>query len=191
MTCKLRRKLRPLPVWRAEDIDLETSRESSVAFGSIEVREYTRILAGDHTEIPNSLAIGWDFNQSRPVSVDDVTSSLEKEQVVKSKASSGRNLLQRISSSANPVRRSSSIQKASQSTLEPKTTKERREILKEFGYSKKELSDAETERIQKLCTLYPQFKGRFSFPKGGVSVGALQSLNGLFNSSATKNRHAR
>ncbi len=62
LTCKLRRMVKPLPVWKKVDIDLD-SKEWSVTFGSIEVREYNRILAVVDTDVVNGLAIGWEYKQ--------------------------------------------------------------------------------------------------------------------------------
>ena len=44
--------------------------DSAVCFGTTEVREYERVL-GDHPHLSIGLAIGWDYQEQDPVSVDD------------------------------------------------------------------------------------------------------------------------
>jgi glutamine synthetase len=65
---RLQQRMRPLPVWRCEDVDLE-SKESSVEFGSIEIREYNREL-GVYADLKNGLALGWEYEQQAPIPVD-------------------------------------------------------------------------------------------------------------------------
>lgn len=48
----------------------------SVSFGSVIVREYERVI--DSTSIYMGLALGWDFNESSPIPVDDDTSPSPK-----------------------------------------------------------------------------------------------------------------
>jgi hypothetical protein len=62
------------PSSRSSSTSLSTqdSRRSSVSFGSIEVREFDRIV-GDHPDVSNGppLSIGWEFVQDEAVTVDE------------------------------------------------------------------------------------------------------------------------
>jgi hypothetical protein len=124
------------------DIDLD-SREWSVTFGSIEVREYNRNL-GENPDVSNGLAIGWEYEQHEPVPVDDYKIDEEP-----SPKPSKRNRCVQVLMKLSPTSR----RRPFRNHLESKTTQERLKILKVFGYSKQELSLAEKVRIQKLRLL--------------------------------------
>jgi hypothetical protein len=151
LTCKLRRMVKPLPVWKkvgTADLD---SRERSITFGSIEVREYKRILSVvAYPNVVNGLAIGWEYKQDEPVPVDDYKSA-DKPAPKPSKPNRCVQVLMNLSSSST-----SKSRRRLRNCLESKTTQERLHILKNFGYSKQELSLVENERLQKQRLLSPK-----------------------------------
>jgi hypothetical protein len=52
-----------------------TTQERTVSFGSIQVREYERILESSHSEVPMALAIGWKYKQHRDTKVSSSEST--------------------------------------------------------------------------------------------------------------------
>jgi hypothetical protein len=141
MSCKLRRMLRPLPIWKIdEDIDRD-SRNSSITFGAVEIREYNRVL-GEHSDIYYSLALGWEYHEQEPISVEEYKSEVEPPTSKETSSKNRFGIFKKLSRSKS--------QRPFKNHLEPTTRHERMKILKYFGYSKEELNGAEKERVQKL-----------------------------------------
>lgn len=145
--CKLRRRLRPLPVWEKIDTD-PTERECSVTFGTVEVREFDRMVC-DNTDVANGLAIDWGYTQQQNISVDDYKNA-EKRLPSGSQPNKCLRLFRKLNMSASSMQ-----SRPSQNKLEPKIAFERLKILKAFGYSNEELHLAEKERLRKLTLEWP------------------------------------
>ena len=142
VTCKLRRKVRPLPVWvkKVDQVNLD-SRKRTVSFGSVQIREYERII-GAYKCIPNSLALGWDYDQKPETLVNGYKPSQQSDGglIILNPCL---HVFKKLSSSASP-----STPKSEK--VSPKSTQEKLQILKGFGYTKQELFDAEKERLKKI-----------------------------------------
>jgi hypothetical protein len=137
---RLQQRMRPLPVWRCEDVDLE-SKESSVEFGSIEIREYSREL-GAYSDLKNGLALGWEFKQHDPIPFDQYQ---KKESVPKQPSPRGG-----LKRALKKLKGATTEEEPVYPGLAPTTTNERQKILAGFGYSKEEITKAEDERLRKL-----------------------------------------
>ena len=132
--------MRPLPVWKCEDIDLDT-RECSIEFGSIEIREYSREL-GVYSDLKNGLALGWDYEQHAPIRVSDYQKQEKPKQPVESRGG--------LKKALKKLKGSSVEERPVCTGIMPTTTNERQKILTGFGYSKDEIERAERDRLQKL-----------------------------------------
>lgn len=131
---RLKQRMRPLPVWRiSDDIDLssESSRESIVEFGSVEIREHSREL-GVYSDLKNGLALGWEYEQHEPIPIDEY----EKENNDNDES---------CSSTSSTAKRG-----GGGGDMSPTSTRERLQILAEFGYSREEIKKAEKERIKQV-----------------------------------------
>jgi len=120
-----------------------------VSFGTIEIREYNRVLDGDYIDVRHALTIGWEFEQGALISIQEIAGNLGRPRL----SSDDR----KLSSSSNLGDTTPCVQ-TSKATIAssgngyaiPKCKEERKRILCEFGYSKKELAQAEKDRIRRL-----------------------------------------
>lgn len=133
-----------------------------VSFSTIEIRAYNRILDGDYTDVRHALTIGWEFEQRPPISLQAMEGSTESHRLSqddrKLSSSSSSSSLWELAMSKSTS--SLSLPVSSGFAL-PKCKEERKRILCDFGYSKKELAQAEKERIRRLKGKPPK-----NHPKG-------------------------
>jgi hypothetical protein len=98
-----------------------TKQERVVSFGSIQVREYERILESSHSDVPMALAIGWKYNQHRDTDV----SSWETTDYL------------------------TIVMRAGRSTrMSPALHTERFHLLKRYGFQSRKIMEFERTRIQ-------------------------------------------
>ena len=143
---RLQQRMRPLPVWSYESSSDSESKESSVEFGSVEIREYCREL-GPYLYLENGLAIGWEYQQHRPISLNEYEKEEQQSKELKKKSSERGGFKRAFKKLGG----SSEEETAKDSGIyNPTTPKERKKILETFGYSKQELDRVERARLQKL-----------------------------------------
>ena len=120
---------------------------SMVSFSTIEIREYNRVLDSDCIDVRHALTIGWEFEQCPPISLQDMACHPLSSDDQKSSSSCS----SLSETSSEPGSASSSLASSSGTGYAiPKCKEERKRILCEFGYSKKELAQAEKDRIRRL-----------------------------------------
>lgn len=117
-----------------------------VSFGTIEIREYNRVLDGDNIDVRHALTIGWEFEQCPPISMQDEINSESSNSSLSETTTSTNKSLSASSCSSS----SSSSSFSSSGYAIPRSKDERKRILYNFGYSKKELTQAEKDRIRRL-----------------------------------------
>jgi hypothetical protein len=119
---------------------LDASRDypnRHLSFGNIQVREYGRVI-NDDPDVSIGLALGWKYYQEEAIPVDHY----EKDLTSARKSTSSR--------VSKMMRSIAGFKRCPQMLIELTTTTQRFKILSEFGYSPKELLDAERQRHQKL-----------------------------------------
>ena len=154
---RLQQRMRPMPTWNCSTTSsfdssesssshcsnsdkTSHSRQSCVGFGSIEIREYNREL-GMYDDIPSSLSLGWEYTQQAQIPVD----RHEEEKRI-----TDREPKTKRKTTASKKWPNFSSKETSACVLPlgamPTTTKQRKRILKEFGYSKREIERNQVDR---------------------------------------------
>jgi hypothetical protein len=159
MCQRLKQKMRPLPVWRIDRGESELhAKKSSIRFGSVEIREYNRELgAYSDVDLDYGLALGWGYQQRPAIPLDQHQIETRTTQISKSlqngglqrvakKMSSRRSSRRRVGVAVDDKKKKKKTKKKSDYGLQANTTSERRNILRGFGYSREEISEAEFER---------------------------------------------
>lgn len=123
-----------------------TSRSSSISFGTIQVREYNRVVGEEFLDVSNALAIGWEFAQLQAMPLEE----FEKLQQVKIDQALQKQW------DAMPATMKYKL-RMNVPSGPPKLSKvgceRRKRILASFGYTSQELKQAEKERKRKLSGL--------------------------------------
>ncbi len=112
-------------------------RTCSISFGTIEIREYNRVLVGDPMNVSHALAIGWEYEQHPAVPLG----AFEQEQQYPQQ------IIQQDLYSH--LRRQKGV-----ATRQCRAKRWR--ILNSFGYTRKELAQAEKERQRMISKRDPR-----------------------------------
>lgn len=131
-----------------------SSTSSNVSFGKVHVREYRRVLG--HPTVPFGLTIGWEYSQKEPIPIKRERSienhpMTDQPQKKKMRFNSFNlfGFFKRTTSNATDHETSANQQETGAAQKSSRVnTANRLEILKNFGYSRKELFTSERERVE-------------------------------------------
>jgi len=112
----------------SHDSSSSSTSSSSVSFGSVEVREFERVI-GDDYETPTALALGWNYNENQSVDVDEYEERRSPQYTA-----------QPAQYSATSARKTKSLK------MEPTKNSKRFSIFQEWGYSISDILAAERQR---------------------------------------------
>jgi hypothetical protein len=151
MCQRLKQRMRPLPVWRLDKEKSEShAKESNIKFVSVEIREYTREL-GTFSDLDYGLALGWGYEQRPAISVDQHEQETRKKQAPTSSQSTGSKRTAKMTSNRRRVgvtgadKDQKNNKKNNGVLLKPSKTSERKKILTSFGFSRREINQAEVD----------------------------------------------